>query len=105
MKDHLKKCIQHLHLQATQHTSSSIAHTTNAFTLKQKEFIVPTILSAKKKELDLQFVKACITAGLPFTVYKHVDMKAAFHSLHPVYKLPNHKAIASRLLNQFVKGG
>jgi hypothetical protein len=100
MKDHLKKCIQHLRLQATQRTSSSIAHTTNTFTLKQKELIVPTISSAKKKELDLQFAKACITAGLPFTVYEHADMKAAFHSLHPAYRLPNRKAIAGRLLDQ-----
>ena len=100
MKDHLKKCIQHLRLQAIQRTSGSIARTTNAFTLKQKEFIIPTISSAKKKELDLQFAKACITAGLPFTVYEHADMKAAFHSLHPAYKLPNRKAIADRLLDQ-----
>jgi hypothetical protein len=100
MKDHLSKCAQHHRLQTTRRTSSSITRTINASTSKQAELVVPKISSAKKQELDQQFAKACITAGLPFTLYEHDDMKTAFHSLHPAYNPPNRKAIAGRLLDQ-----
>lgn len=100
MKDHLRRCTLHQELQKTHRTAGSIPRTTNAFKSKQTELIVHRVSAAKKKELDKQFAKACITSGLPFTVYEHDDMKAAFHSLNPAYKPPNRKAIAGRLLDQ-----
>src|SRR5579859_842187 len=97
MKAHLSKCDSYLAFAQSRGINNAF---TRLATSKQSQIVVPTLSSAMKDTLDLEFASVCYTQGLPFTLYESNSMKEALCHLNPAYKPPTRHAIAGPLLDQ-----
>src|SRR5579859_4588757 len=99
-KEHLETCKRYV-----KQTASNTIQNSNPFNIpvkansNQSQINFPSLMPARKKELDVLAAMWCFLGNFPFNMYEHAAGKMFLKELNPAYKPPGRKTIAGPLLN------